>query len=92
MAKPTASASGTNSAFAAPTMKNAGMNTARMHSIASSRGTVVSRVASRAARASARSARQVRVNVLHRHRRFVHEDAHRQRHAAQRHQVNVFSR
>ena len=52
MAKPTASASGTNSALAAPIMKKAGMKTARMQSMASRRGSVVSRVPSSAARAS----------------------------------------
>ena len=45
IAKPTASDSGTNSARAAPCMKNDGMNTARMQSMASRRGTAVSRVA-----------------------------------------------
>jgi hypothetical protein len=50
--KPTASASGTKSACAEPSMKNAGMNTARMHNIASRRGSAVSRVPSSAARAS----------------------------------------
>ena len=44
IAKPTASDSGTKSACAAPCMKNDGMNTARMQSIASSRGTAVSMV------------------------------------------------
>ena len=44
IAKPTASESGTNRAWAAPCMKNDGMNTARMQSIASSRGTAVSQV------------------------------------------------
>src|SRR5258707_14663179 len=39
--KPTASDSGTNSAWAAPCMKNEGMKTARTHSIASRRGTAV---------------------------------------------------
>ena len=43
IAKPTASDSGTNRFCAAPCMKKAGMNTARMQSIASSRGTAVSR-------------------------------------------------
>ncbi len=58
--KPTAKASGTNRLCAAPVMKNAGMKTARMHSIATSRGSVVSAVASLAARARLRpSARWV---------------------------------
>ena len=51
IAKPTASDSGTNSARAAPSMKNDGRNTARMHSMASSRGTAVSALPSRTARA-----------------------------------------
>jgi len=38
---PTASDIGTNSARAAPCMKNEGMKTARMHCIDSSRGTAV---------------------------------------------------
>ena len=49
IAKPTASDSGTNSAWAAPCMKNDGMNTARMQSIASSRGTAVSMLPCRTA-------------------------------------------
>src|SRR5215472_3904269 len=49
--KPTARASGTKRLCAAPVMKKAGMNTARMHSIATNRGNVVSAVASLAARA-----------------------------------------
>ena len=52
IAKPTASESGTNSAWAAPCMKNDGMNTARMQSIASSRGTAVSMFPCRTARAT----------------------------------------
>ena len=51
IAKPTARASGTNRAFAAPSMKNAGMKTLRMQSIASRRGQPVSAVPSSAARA-----------------------------------------
>jgi hypothetical protein len=50
--KPTARAMGTKRALAAPTMKKAGMKTARIHNIASRRGRAVSRVPSRAARAS----------------------------------------
>ena len=58
--KPTASASGTNRLCAAPVMKKAGMNTARMQSMARNRGSVVSAVASLAARARLRpSARRV---------------------------------
>ena len=46
IAKATAIASGAKSARAAPTMKNAGVNTASTQSIASRRGTAVSVVAS----------------------------------------------
>ena len=42
MEKPTASESGRNMALAAPTMNSAGMNIARMQSIASNRGPAVS--------------------------------------------------
>src|SRR5437867_1764917 len=52
MEKPTASDRGTNKARVAPLMKNAGMKTARMQSIANSRGSAVSAVASYAARAT----------------------------------------
>ena len=49
IAKPTEMASGTNKAPAAPSIRNAGMNTARMHSMASKIGTIVSAVPRRAA-------------------------------------------
>ncbi len=49
--KPTAKASGTNRLCAAPVMKKAGINTARMQSMATNRGNVVSAVATLAARA-----------------------------------------
>ena len=52
IAKLTASASGTNRLRAAPSMKNTGRNTARMHSIASSRGTAVSVLPRRTASAT----------------------------------------
>ena len=52
MANPTASDSGTNSARAVPCMAKDGMNTARMQSIARSRGTAVSMLPSRTARAT----------------------------------------
>ena len=54
MAKPTASESGKNMALAAPTMNSVGLNIARIHNIASSAGTVVSVVASSAARPTER--------------------------------------
>jgi hypothetical protein len=52
--KPTANASGTNRLCAAPVMKKAGINTATMQSMATNRGSVVSAVASLAARARLR--------------------------------------
>ncbi len=52
MAKPTASDSGTNRPLADPCMKNDGMNTARILSMASSRGTAVSALPRRTARAT----------------------------------------
>ena len=52
MANPTASDSGTNSARAAPCMKNDGMNTARTQSIASRRGIAVCWLPRRTARAT----------------------------------------
>ena len=51
MENPTASDKGTNIAFAAPCMKNEEMNTARMQTIASSRGMAVCALPSRTARA-----------------------------------------
>ena len=51
MAKPTASDSGTNRPLAAPCMKNDGMNTARMLSMARKRGTAVSALPRRTASA-----------------------------------------
>ena len=47
--KPTAKDSGRNIARAAPDINSVGTNIARMHSMASNRGTVVSIVASREA-------------------------------------------
>ena len=52
MAKPTAIDSGTNSSRAAPSMKNDGRKTARTQSNASNRGTAVSPLLSKAARAT----------------------------------------
>ena len=69
-------------------MKNDGMNTARMHSIASSRGTAVSALPRRTARAIDRRVLHLRVDVLDLDGRLVHQDADRQRQAAQRHQVD----
>ena len=88
IAKPTASDSGTNSACAAPCMKNDGMNTARMQSIASSRGTAVCWLPRRTARATERRALHLRVDVLDLDGGFVDQDADRQRQPAERHQVD----
>ncbi len=52
MEKPTASDSGTNNDRTGSTMMNAGMNTDRMHSMASSRATAVSLLPRSTARAS----------------------------------------
>ena len=87
MEKPTASDSGTNSSRAAPCMKNDGKNTARMQSMASRRGTAVSALPSRTARAMLRRVLDLRVDVLDLDGRLVHQDADRQGQAAQRHQV-----
>ena len=51
MANPTESAIGTNMARVAPVMKNDGVKTARMQSMASRRGTAVSALPSRTAQA-----------------------------------------
>ena len=88
IAKPTASDSGTNSACAAPCMKNDGMNTARMQSIASSRGTAVSLVAPPDRPGDRRRALHLVVDVLDLDGRLVDQDADRQRQAAQRHEVD----
>ena len=92
MAKPTASDSGTKSDRDTPVMKNDGTNTATTDSIASSRGTTTSPLASSTAARDRRAARQVRVDVLDRDRRFVDEDADRQRQAAERHDVDRLTR
>ena len=88
IAKPTASDSGTNSARAAPCMKNDGMNTARMQSIASSRGTAVSALPRRTARATESVVLHLRVDVLDLDRRLVDQDADGQGQPAERHQVD----
>ncbi len=69
-------------------MKNDGTNTATTDSIASSRGTTTSPLASSTPRATGVAARQVRVDVLDRDRRFVDEDADGERQAAERHDVD----
>ena len=88
IANPTASDSGTNKLRAAPCMKNDGMKTARMHSIASrsGHGGFGGRV-ERGARERF-AARQVRVDVLDGDGRLVDEDADGQRQPAERHDVD----
>ena len=63
IAKPTASASGMKRSARGACMKNAAINTARMHSIAMKFGTTVSVVPSNAASRSVEP-RQVRVDIL----------------------------
>ena len=69
-------------------MKNDGMNTARMHSIASSRGTAVSALPRRTARAIESVLAHLRVDVLDLDGRLIDQDADRQGQAAERHQVD----
>ena len=88
IAKPTASESGTNRAWAAPCMKNDGMKTARMQSIARSRGTAVSRFPWRTARGTVAVCSILRVDVLDLDGRLVDEDADGQGQPAERHQVD----
>ena len=88
MEKPTASESGRNIALAAPTMNRAGVNIARMQSIANNRGPAVSVVASSAARPSVLPRVRWTWMFSMRDRRLVHQNAHRQRQAAQRHDVD----
>ena len=88
MAKPTASESGRNIALAAPAMNSVGLKIARMHSIASNRGTGrLGRGVQRRA-ADGTAPHQVRVDVLDANRRLVHQDAHGQRQPAQSHDVD----
>ena len=92
MENPTASDSGTNSCRPTPTMKNDGTNTARMQNIESSRAMAVRLHASTTARARETPGSMLRVNVLDLHRGLVHQHAHRQRQAAQRHDVDGLAR
>ena len=76
-----------NNDRATPVMKNDGTKTARIESIASNRGTIVSRPAfSTAARLVRR--REMGVDVLDRHGRLVDQDADRQRQPAECHDVD----
>ena len=69
-----------------------GMNTARMQSMASNRGTVVSAVASQRGAGEALAIGEMGVDVLDRDRRFVDQDADGQRQAAERHDVDRLAR
>ena len=87
MAKPTASDSGTKSAWAAPCMKNDGIKTASTQSIASSRGIAVCWLPRRTA-GDRGCALHLVVDVLNLDGGFIDQDADGQRQAAQGHQVD----
>ena len=88
MAKPTAIDSGTNRPLAAPSIKNEGMNTARMHNAASRLGTIVSAVPAANGRGEGGGLAHPRVDVLDHHRPFIHQDAHGEGESAEGHQVD----
>ena len=88
MAKPTASDSGTNSACAAPCMKNDGMKTASTQSIASSRGIGRLLVAPPDRAGDRGRALHLVVDVLDLDGGFIDQDADGQRQPAQGHQVD----
>ena len=92
MAKPTASDSGTNSERTGSAMMNAGMNTDRMHTIASRRGTAVSLLPRSHRPGQRRSVLHLRVDVLERDGRLVDEDADGQGQAAEGHDVDGVAR
>ena len=92
MAKPTASDSGTNSDRTGSSMMKAGMNTDRMHSMASRRGTAVSHAAALDGPGQGRRVLHLHVDVLDRHGRLIHQDADGQGQAAQRHDVDRVAR
>ena len=91
IAKPTASDSGTNSDRAAPCMKNDETNTARMQSMASSRGHGGLCDAIQHGPRQRLAALQLRVDVLDLDGRFVDQDADGQGQPAERHQVDRLS-
>ena len=92
MAKPTASVSGMNSDRTGSFMRNVGMNTDRMQSMARSRAVAVAASLRRTARANESRVLHLGVGVLDRHDRHVDEDADGQRQAAQRHDVDRIAR
>ena len=92
MANPTASVSGMKSDRSGSPMMNAGTNTERMHKRASRIGTAVALLPRSTAVAIIGVRAHLHVHVLDGHRRHVDQDADRQRHAAQRHDVDRVAR
>ena len=92
MANPTARVSGMNSDRSGSFMINAGMNTDRMQSSASRIGTAVALARAQHRRGDVWRLPHLHVHVLDGHRRHIDEDADRQRHAAQRHDVDRVAR
>ena len=88
IANTTASASGTNRYFATPLRKNIGRNTMQMQSVETSAGTAICARAFENRRVRSLPFFEVAFDVLDGHRRVVHENAHRQRQAAERHDVD----
>ena len=88
MENATASDSGTKSWRLTPIMKKDGTNTARMQNIESSRAMAVRLHASTTARARETPGSIWRVNVLDFDGGLVHQNADRERQAAQRHDVD----
>ena len=91
MANTTASASGTKRNFATPVRKNMGTNTMQIAKRRHQRGhgDLLRAVENRAHRLLA--LRQVAVDVFDFHCGVVHQDAHGQRQAAERHDVDGFA-
>ena len=77
MAKPTATVSGMNSERTGSRMRNVGMNTDRMQSMASKRDVTVAASLRRTARATDSCALHLYVGVLDRHNCHVNENADR---------------
>ena len=88
MAKTTASASGTKRYRATPARKNIGKNTMQIHSVETSAGSAICCAPFEDGRGDVLAHLQVAINVFDLHRRVVDEDAHRQREAAEGHDVD----
>ncbi len=88
IASTTASASGVNRYRAAPVRKITGTNTMQMHSVETKAGTAICMAPSRMARTIGLPMAKIAVDVFDFHRGIVHQNADRQRHAAQRHDVD----